>query len=155
MGNEGSEWCLGTRRESPGRRPRPWERDGGHAGRTEASHSPPLPMAAGDGKRDTRGGTTPLKWQRISASSRGAPELGYPASSGPWVPPPSLFDSGTFGALRLKVPASSRGAYRDEAPGWGRKFSELGDSVFVRIQKQREFLELCSHRITLICSVCT
>jgi hypothetical protein len=25
----------------------------------------------------------------------------------------------------------------------------------VRIQKQREFLELCSHRITLICSVCT
>lgn len=115
----------------------------------------PLPMAAGDGKRDTRGGTTPLKWQRISASSRGAPELGYPASSGPWVPPPSLFDSGTFGALRLKVPASSRGAYRDEAPGSGRKFSELGDSVFVRIQKQREFLELCSHRITLICSVCT
>lgn len=78
----------------------------------DSPHSPPLPMAAGDGKRDTRGGTTPLKWQRISASSRGAPELGHPASSGPWVPPPSLSDSETFGNLRLKIRVSSRGGTR-------------------------------------------
>ena len=98
-------------------RPRAAEKCCDHAGRRRAQTSPPLPTAAGDGKRQAGGGATPLIPTRISASSVSAhrPRLSRllpsaseaarkrSASSACWSPaarrPSELFGQGPEGVF--------------------------------------------------------